>query len=51
MNPQTDHCDIILLAAENNVKLEGHFFRYPRVLGVYHANVVFLGPHVKDYQA
>lgn len=51
VNPQTDHRDIMLLAAENNARSEGHFFRYARVLGVYHANVILLGPHSKDYQA
>lgn len=51
VNPQTDHHDIMLLAAENDVRSEGHLFRYARVLGVYHANVILLGPHSKDYQA
>lgn len=46
INPNTDHRDIMVLS-----KSTQHPFSYARVLGIYHANVVYLGPDSKDYLA
>lgn len=34
----------------NDFDDNGHTFRYARVLGVYHANVVYVGPGMTGYQ-
>ncbi len=55
INPRTSHCDVMLLAdlAPNNKAHSGttsiHPFLYGRVIGIYHANVVYIGPGMKDY--
>ena len=46
VNPRTDHRDIILLSCQPST----HPFCYARVLGIYHANVIYVGPGFKDYQ-
>lgn len=46
VNPRTEHCDVMLLSREPT----DHPFCYARVLGVYHANVIYIGPGLKDYQ-
>lgn len=60
INPQTSHCDIMLLAgAENQVVGEtgalppsgSHPFIYARVLGIYHVNIVYTGPGMINYEA
>jgi hypothetical protein len=53
INPTTSHCDILLLANKNgeNSAERAHHFLYARVLGIYHANVVFTGEGMLDYQA
>lgn len=38
INPRTEHCDIMLLADDTC-----HQYRYARVLGIYHANVIYSG--------
>jgi hypothetical protein len=52
VNPSTSHCNIMLLADSEN---EGEAnsqnpFKYVRVLGIYHANVVYVGSGMVDYQ-
>jgi hypothetical protein len=54
INPSTTRCNIMLLADNADVadgSSIGHRFLYARVLGVYHANVVYTGPGMHDYQA
>jgi hypothetical protein len=49
INPDTRRRDIMLLSNDDND--ESHPFRYARVLGVYHVNVIYTGPGMLDYQA
>jgi hypothetical protein len=53
INPSTSHCDILLLANKNGDHRSefNHPFLYARVLGVYHANVIYTGTGMLDYQA
>jgi hypothetical protein len=51
INPSTDNRDIMLLAGEPAPSSECHPFSYARVLGIYHANVIFIGPGSQDYQS
>lgn len=47
----TSHCNIMVLADPNTSQgSDLHPFRYARVLGVYHVNVVYVGPGMTDYQ-
>ena len=47
INPWTDHCDIMML-----VPLEStHPFLYARILGIFHANVIYTSSGFKDYIA
>lgn len=48
VNPNTARCNVMLLV--ENADAEHHFL-YARVLGVYHANVVYTGPGMLDYEA
>ena len=48
INPRTDHRDIMLLANSHG---DGHPFSYARVLGIFHANIVYTGPGSKDFQS
>ena len=52
-NPRTSHCNIMLLAKRNdeNGSEPDHPFMYARVLGIYHANVIYIGEGMVDYQA
>jgi hypothetical protein len=54
INPGTSHCNIMLLA-DNADAADGfsdlHHFLYARVLGVYHANVIYTGSGMRDYDA
>ena len=45
INPRTDHNNIMLLARDGS----NHRFCYARVLGIYHANVIYMGPGSKDF--
>jgi hypothetical protein len=50
VNPNTSHRDIMLLA--NPDDLEGnanHPFLYARVVGIFHANVIYTGPGMLDH--
>lgn len=49
VNPGTSHHNVMVLAEENDSTLADKF-KYARVLGVYHANVVYVGPGMLDYQ-
>ncbi|KIM67444.1 hypothetical protein SCLCIDRAFT_80969, partial [Scleroderma citrinum Foug A] len=51
VNPCTDHCDIMLLAQNDGESTISHPFCYAHGLGIYHANVVFIGPESRDYQS
>lgn len=49
-NPNTEHCDIMLLhRSESGDSEDRHRFCYGRIIGVYHANVQYIGPGMKDY--
>ena len=41
----------MLLAQDNGRPLTGHPFYYARILGVYHANIIFTGPESRDYES
>jgi hypothetical protein len=49
-NPRTSHCDIMLLARRNEESDSDHPFIYARVLGIYHANVLYTGTGMVDHQ-
>ena len=46
VNPRTDHRNIMLLSCQPST----HPFYYAHVLGIYHANAIYVGPRFKDYQ-
>lgn len=54
LNPSSLHRDIMMLAgsrdSEESQVVSDHFC-YARVIGIYHANVQYIGPGVKDYNA
>lgn len=41
VNPRTPHCDIMVLA--NNEDEPDHPFLYARIIGIFHANVIYTG--------
>ena len=47
INPRTDHRDIMMLAPLESA----HPFLYARILGIFHANIIYTGPGFKDYIA
>jgi hypothetical protein len=50
VNPSTSHCNVMVLASAINDNLtSNHLFRYALVLGIYHSNVVHIGPGMYDY--
>jgi len=53
IKPETSCCNVMLLAdyiaSSNLTKL--HHFLYGHVLGAYHANVIYTGPGMQDYEA
>ena len=52
INPRTPHHNIMLLAqsgSDEDHDANHHPFLYARVLGIYHANVVYVGPGMLDY--
>jgi hypothetical protein len=53
IKPGTSRCNVMLLAdhtaSSDPTKL--HHFLYGRVLGAYHANVIYTGPGMQDYEA
>ena len=57
INPRTSHSNIMLLSDlsvsndEDNLATSSiHPFLYARVIGIYHVNVVYTGPGMKDYR-
>lgn len=51
VNASTSHCNIMVLAeCDVDPTSHPHRFRYARVLGIYHANVIYVGPGMVDYQ-
>ncbi|KAF8842659.1 hypothetical protein BDN67DRAFT_989041 [Paxillus ammoniavirescens] len=46
VNPGTSHRHIMLLFPAG---IGGHHFRYARVLGIYHANIIYTGSNSSDY--
>jgi hypothetical protein len=51
INPDTSHCDVMLLANSSNSDSLDHPFLYARVLGIYHVNIVYTGEGRLDYNA
>ena len=49
VNPWTDYQDIMLLTCRDRSDTQP--FCYACILAIYHANVVYIGPESKDYQA
>ena len=54
INPGTTHHNIMLLADADSEdcdkEIRYHPYLYARTLGIYHANVVYVGPGMVDYQ-
>jgi hypothetical protein len=52
VNASTSHHNIMVLAdpGDDDDFTTNQPFRYGRVLGVYHVNVVYVGPGMRDYQ-
>jgi len=50
VNPGTSCCNIMLLA-DSADSSSLHHFLYARVLGAYHANMIYTGPGMQDYEA
>jgi len=48
VNPSTAHCNIMVFSGDDSTS--HHPFKYARVLGIFHANVVYLGPGMLDYR-
>jgi hypothetical protein len=48
INPGTDHRDIMLLSHSDG---SNHPFGYARVVGIFHANIVYTGPESKDFRS
>ena len=52
IRPGMTRCNIMLLADHtDNPAPTLHHFLYVRVLGAYHANVIYTGPGMQDYKA
>lgn len=50
VNPGTSHRDIMLLAKPDDLQANSnHPFLYARVLGIFHANVIYVGEGMHDY--
>lgn len=47
IHTNTSHCDVMML--NPNASLSSHRFWYARVLGIYHANVIYIGEDATDY--
>jgi hypothetical protein len=50
INPGTSHCNIMLLADNEDESLDHHFL-HAHVLAAYHANIMYTGPGMHDYKA
>lgn len=55
VNPGTSHCNIMLLSnsasneGEDTSTFHHHPFLYGRVIGIYHANIIYTGPGMVNY--
>ena len=56
INPKMTHCNIMLLSHPERKNADSldtsleHPFIYARVIGVYHVNVIYIGPGAKEYK-
>ena len=52
VNASTPHHNIMVLSDsdDENDSATGHHFKYAQVLGIYHVNVIYVGPGMIDYQ-
>jgi len=50
INPATSHRDIMVLADDGVEHANAHHFLYARILGIYHANIVYTGAGMTDYR-
>jgi hypothetical protein len=50
-NPNSGHRDIMMLAGEltGDSEVTQHCFYYACIIGIYHVNVQYIGPGLKDY--
>jgi hypothetical protein len=48
INPHTSHCDIMMLASDNDDD-DSHPYWYARVIGIFHVNVIYTGTGMLDY--
>lgn len=54
INSGTSRCNIMLLADQADDAINSssfHHFLYARVIGAYHANVIYTGPGMHDYES
>jgi hypothetical protein len=51
INPGTSRCNVMLIADNADNTSSSHPFLYARVIGVYHANIIYTGPGMRDYEA
>jgi hypothetical protein len=51
INPKTSHCNIMVLKDHlEDSEDPDDWFRYAQVLGIYHANVIYVGPGMLGYE-
>jgi len=50
INALTPHCNIMILNNDSDTHID-HPYRYARVLGIYHVNVIYLGPGTQGYKS
>lgn len=50
VHPLTSHCDVMLLNNAAQPMAHPSWYCYARVLGIFHANVLYVGPGMVDYQ-
>lgn len=48
LNPNSEHRDILMLHRQDS-EHDRSLFYYARIIGVYHANVQYIGPGMRDY--
>jgi hypothetical protein len=50
LNPNTAHRDIMFLSdLQSTSESHAHQFKYARLLGIYHVNIIYTGPGMQDY--
>jgi hypothetical protein len=51
INPKTSHCNVMVLKDDDMHSEDPEdWFRYAQVLAIYHANVIYVGPGMLDYE-